>query len=135
MATRVLVVDDDTAIRMLLMALCKRLRYEGDGAADGVEALEKMADSRYDLMLLDLMMPRMNGYQVIDALAGIPTRPPVIVLTAHGDTRSAAAHVDVVRAVLRKPFDVGTLAALMEEVLAGEGVVRSEGFEPPTPSV
>jgi CheY-like chemotaxis protein len=87
-----------------------------------VEALEKIREARYDLMLLDLMMPRMNGYQVIDALIGMPDRPPVIVLTAHGDTRSAAAHVDVVRAVLRKPFDVGTLSTMMEEVLAGNAI-------------
>lgn len=124
--TRVLVVDDDAAIRMLLMALCRRLKYESDAAADGVEALELMQGARYDLMLLDLMMPRMNGYQVIDALTGIAERPPVIVLTAHGDTRSAAANLGVVRAVLRKPFDVATLIAMMDNVLAGGSVLPAE---------
>lgn len=120
---------------MLLVALCKRLLYESDAAADGVEALERMRTATYDLMLLDLMMPRMNGYQVIDALREMPDRPPVIVLTAHGDTRSAAANLDVVRAVLRKPFDVAALITMMTEVIAGDALVRSEGYEPPPPSV
>jgi len=107
---------------MLLVALCKRLGYESDSAADGIEAMERMDGGIYDLMLLDLMMPRMNGYQVIDALRALPSRPPVIVLTAHGDTRSAAANLDVVRAVLRKPFDVSTLIGVMKDVIAGRSV-------------
>jgi CheY-like chemotaxis protein len=115
---------------MLLMALCRRLKYESDAAADGVEALELMQGARYDLMLLDLMMPRMNGYQVIDALQGIAERPPVIVLTAHGDTRSAAANLEVVRAVLRKPFDVGTLIAMMGDVLAGGSPIAAAEDRP-----
>jgi CheY-like chemotaxis protein len=127
--TRILIVDDDAAIRTLLVALCRRLKYESDVAADGVEALEKISGGHFDLVLLDLMMPRMNGYQVIDALRSIASRPPVIVLTAHGDTRSAAANVEVVHAVLRKPFDVATLIGIMSDVLAGMTSVR-DALEP-----
>lgn len=116
--TRVLVVDDDAAIRMLLMALCRRLKYESDAAADGVEALELMQGARYDLMLLDLMMPRMNGFEVLDHLRTLPddVRPLVLVLTAGLQPKKFDASYVV--GMMQKPFDVELLLDTVSGCLA-----------------
>ena len=67
---RVLVTDDDAAIRAPLTAVCKRMGFHCDEAADGDEALRKIQQNIFDVVLLDLMMPKVNGYQVIAALRG-----------------------------------------------------------------
>ena len=81
---RILIVDDDDAIRALLMTVLRRRGFVADSARNGVEALEHLAACRYSLVVLDLMMPRMSGYELLDHLGGMPpsTRPPVLVLTA-----------------------------------------------------
>jgi CheY-like chemotaxis protein len=107
---RILVVDDDDAIRRLLLAVLQRRGFSVDPARDGVAAVELLVSCRYALLLLDLMMPRLSGWEVIDFLAGLPpgARPLVIVLTAGNEPRPLAA--DVVTALIHKPFDVDLLA-------------------------
>lgn len=86
MAT-ILVVDDDPDIRELIQAI-----LEGDGhnvtlAADGQEALNKLKRRPYDLVVLDIMMPTMSGYEVLEQILAMPSRAstPVIVVTAKHD--------------------------------------------------
>ena len=77
-------------------------------AANGFEALEKMHAKSYDLLLLDLMMPMMSGYDVVDRMKDMDARPAVIVLTATHADASSLERLDgrVVSSILRKPFDV-----------------------------
>jgi DNA-binding response OmpR family regulator len=115
-APKVLVADDDPAIRPLITAICKRLGFICDGAPDGEEALEKIRTGEYDVVLLDLMMPKVNGYEVIAALRELPMRPAVIVLTAQGARQTeGVADGDVVQTVIHKPFDLNELMGLLEE--------------------
>jgi adenylate cyclase len=106
---RILVVDDDDAIRALLMTVLRRRGVAADAARNGVEALELLEVKPYDVMLLDLMMPHMNGYDVLDQLAARETseRPLVIVLTAGLEPRPF--DTNVVIGTLHKPFDVELL--------------------------
>src|ERR1700737_2186155 len=97
---RVLVADDDPAGGPLLIAVCERLGFDCDLAADGEEALTKIRSEAYDVLLLDLMMPKVNGYQVIAALRKLPRRPAVIVVTAQTPKEMAGVETDVVRAVI-----------------------------------
>src|SRR5205809_191087 len=69
---RILVVDDDDAIRALLITVLHRRGFKVDVARTGVEAMEQAARCRYAVMLLDLMMPRMSGYEVLDELQKTP---------------------------------------------------------------
>ncbi|HWN67048.1 MAG TPA: response regulator, partial [Haliangium sp.] len=66
---RILIVDDDDAIRALVVTVLRRRGYRLDTARNGLEALEKLKNCRYSLVVLDLMMPRMSGYDVLDTLA------------------------------------------------------------------
>jgi CheY-like chemotaxis protein len=106
---RILVVDDDSAIRALLMTILRRRGLAADGAADGSEALERLALCDYSVMLLDLMMPRRSGWDVLAEIAGWPPerRPIIIVLTAGSEPR--ALDPLLVAGTVRKPFDVEML--------------------------
>ena len=109
-----LITDDDAAIRALLTTVCKRAGLDCDGAADGAVALEKIRSIVFDVMLLDLMMPKVDGYQVIATLRHLTHRPAVIVLTAQGLSQSGVV-VDgsVVHALVQKPFDLEKLTEIL----------------------
>ena len=106
---RILIVDDDDAIRALVMTVLRRRGYKLDTARNGVDALEKLAICRYCLVVLDLMMPRMSGYEVLEDLAKQPesSRPLVLVLTAGLDRKPFDKSFVV--GTIHKPFDVQLL--------------------------
>ena len=106
---RILIVDDDDAIRALLFTILRRRRFAVDGARNGVEALTRLRSCVYSVMLLDLMMPMKNGWDVLDELKTLPAdaRPMVIVLTAGNEPRDLDPHI--VAGSIRKPFDVDLL--------------------------
>jgi len=110
---RILVVDDDDAIRALLLTVLRRRGFRVDTARNGAEALERSERCRYALLLLDLMMPRLNGYQVLKEIESWPAakRPSIIVLTAGNEPRNISA--DLVAGTMRKPFDIELLFDLV----------------------
>src|SRR5438045_7011256 len=103
---RVLVVDDDDAIRALLCTILRRRGISVDSARNGAEALERCERCRYAVVLLDLMMPHLNGYQVLEVFSAREreNRPLILVLTAGAEPRDLSA--DLVAGTIRKPFDV-----------------------------
>ena len=107
--TRILIVDDDTAIRTLLFTVLKRRGLAVDTAKHGAEALEKLGQCRYAVLLLDLMMPIMNGWQVLERIEALDrsVRPAVILLTAGNEPREF--NPEIVAGTIRKPFDVEVL--------------------------
>jgi CheY-like chemotaxis protein len=115
---RVLVVDDDDAIRSLVATVLKRRGLHVDSARNGVEAVELLGTCRYLVLLLDLMMPVMNGWDVLDHLETFPAtrRPIVIVLTAGSEPR--AFKPDMVAGMVRKPFDIDMLVDTVVGCLA-----------------
>lgn len=121
MSVRVLIAEDDPHLRKLLSMVVGRLGLEADGAADGAEALAKMQETEYAVLLLDLMMPRLSGYEVIAALAKFPRRPTVIVLTAMTTDRFLDLDADIVTAIIHKPFDVEMVGAIVSETAAHVG--------------
>jgi len=106
---RILIVDDDDAIRALLVTVMRRRGFHADTARNGLEALEQLNLRRYALVVLDLMMPQMNGYEVLEQLASFPpaTRPLVLVLTAGLEPRPIDAKLVI--GLMHKPFDVELL--------------------------
>lgn len=114
---KVLVVDDDDAIRMMVERVLKREHFEVDGARDGVEAIEKLTHNDYGAILLDLMMPRVDGHGVLHFLEQKrkAPKPWVILMTANLQSASETASAKPVFRVLSKPFDISQLVTHVRE--------------------
>ena len=80
--SRILVVDDDRATRQVLRGVLTKANFTVTTANDGVAALEAMRHRRFDLLLLDVWMPRMNGLDLLERLRTRKTRPRVVVMTS-----------------------------------------------------
>jgi CheY-like chemotaxis protein len=106
---RILIVDDDDAIRLLLLTVLQKRGYRVDTARNGEEAVERSRHCRYSIVLLDLMMPRMSGYEFLDQIESWPEdqRPIVLVLTAGSEPRNL--NPNIVAGTIRKPFDIELL--------------------------
>jgi CheY-like chemotaxis protein len=115
---RVLVVDDDDAIRALLCTILRRRGISVDSARNGADALDRCEHCRYAVILLDLMMPQVNGYQVLDEFARRrrEDRPLILVLTAGAEPRNLSP--DLVAGTLRKPFDVEMIVDTISAAMA-----------------
>jgi CheY-like chemotaxis protein len=112
---RVLVVDDEPAIRALVAKIVERAGFSVDTAADGVEAVAKIDRADYAVIVLDLMMPAMSGYEFVDVLQQRGgKKPSVIVITAAAEA-SLTRQLDpsIVHSIVRKPFDINVLADLV----------------------
>lgn len=101
----VLVVDDEKNIRLTLRESLKTLDLDVDAAVNGEEALEMMRQKPYELMLLDLKMPGMDGIEVLRRLRELSAKTAVILLTAHGTVESAVEAMKLGAVdFLQKPF-------------------------------
>ena len=127
---RVLVADDDESIRQLVCTIVQREHFEVDCVGDGREAIEKLKQNEYSVILLDLMMPRLDGFAVIDYLREHPPmhKPIVIVITAYADQKFKDVDPEIVAGVLRKPFEVADLGILIRLCVQGfESATRNLG--------
>jgi len=115
---RLLVVDDQPTVRCSLRDLLSLRGYHVDEASTGEEALARFEESHYDLLLLDVRMPGMDGPEVMRHLRKDHPDLPVIILTAHASVDSAIAAVKLSAAdYLLKPFRVEDLIATVGRVL------------------
>jgi DNA-binding response OmpR family regulator len=110
---RILIVDDDASIRGLLSVIAGRTGILADEASDGVHAIELLDRHPYDVVLLDLAMPRINGFDVIERLRSKIRRPAVIVLTALSRPVFGDLDPSIVHCVIRKPFEVDLVMTLI----------------------
>ena len=116
---RVLIADDDPSIRRMLTLALQRAGYRTADACDGREALAAMRAGEADLVLLDLMMPNVTGWEVLAQRAAAPElrKIPVIVITAERGDRVANLPEDLLCALLVKPFELDALQALVQSCL------------------
>jgi CheY-like chemotaxis protein len=131
-ACKLLVVEDDDSIRRLLVEyLSQRSGARVEAARDGVEALHQIMTTRYDVVVLDVMMPKMSGIDLLDSLTamtsdpsvhGLEAMPAVIIVTAAAESVLPSSVLEqrfptLVKRIFRKPFDVFDLASAVEEVI------------------
>ena len=126
----VLVVDDDPSIRKMIVASLKRDGYVFREASNGKEALDLMRSERPSVVVLDLMMPVLSGWDVLQAREIEPELKeiPVIVISANRAPEVAAAVDMGICAFLPKPFDIRALSALVRSFLPPRDQTRAEGM-------
>ena len=107
----VLVADDDENIREIMVDVLEMAGYRVLSAPDGREALALAARERPSLVLLDVRMPLVNGWDVAAALARWPDPPPVVMVSASHDGRATAKRLGL--PYLAKPFEFGELLAMV----------------------
>lgn len=119
---KVLVTDDDESLRRLISLTLSRAGYSVDTAANGCESLKKIDADGFDALLLDLMMPVMSGFEVLDELRKRDKELCVIVISAVPEMYLDRVK-EQVEFVIPKPFDLATLTSTLEECMA-HGVQR-----------
>lgn len=131
--SRILVVDDEPRIVAFLRRALADQGFEVDGAHDGDDALVRLERSDYDLVLLDLMMPGLDGAGVLKALYEHPGQPEVMMLSARSDIAAKVVCLDLGAAdYVTKPFALAELVARIRARLrsaASGAVVRRAGIE------
>jgi DNA-binding response OmpR family regulator len=132
---RILVIEDEAAIRSGLLDVLAFHGYEPEGVERGDDGLATALEERHDLLLLDIMLPGMSGFDVCEKLRERCPRLPILMLTARGSEE------DILRGFscgaddyVTKPFSIAELLARVESLLRRSGVeereqARSEPFE------
>ena len=118
---KILVVDDEALIRTVIKEYCTNNNYEVFEASSGKEALDLLLDNKYDLMILDIMMPEMDGFTMLKELPK-EKRIPTIVLSARGEEYDKLAGFDLgIDDYVTKPFSPKELIARIKAVLSRSG--------------
>ena len=120
-APHILIVDDNATNRVVAQALCEMFGCTSETAEDGIEALEAVQERRFDLILMDIKMPRMDGVQAtlaIRAMAGPARDIPIVALTANADADDAERYLTIgMAAVVEKPIKPDCLRIAMNLAL------------------
>jgi len=123
--TRVLVVDDEEIVRESLSGWLHEDGFQVSTAADGRIAVEKMKGERWNVMLVDLKMPGMDGLQVLEEARKLQPEAAVIMMTAYATVDTAVTAMKLgAFDYLVKPFDPEELSLLMQKVVAQQSLVR-----------
>jgi len=116
---RVLVADDEPLIRALVTIAFEDAGYDVETAADGAEALAKACQRPPQAIVLDLMMPVMDGWDFLDAWRGQPASRTVPIVALSAGCRREGRPPPAVRALLTKPFDLDRLVATVTSLVGG----------------
>ena len=132
---RVLVIDDEPTIRALVAKIVERAGLLVDSARDGAEAIELLEAHEYAVVVVDLMMPNIDGFELIDYLKRRTSERPAVIVISAGDP-GAFRQLDgaMVHSILRKPFDIDVLGDLITAaVQAAEEQASESGDVLPFP--
>ncbi len=111
-----LIVEDDEKLQDLIRTILVRHTTSIDVASDGEQAIEKLQASRYDIVILDLMLPKTNGLVVAEAVAALDDKPRLIVMS--GISRYLSDRFPAGTLVLQKPFEIDKLAETVRAIRA-----------------
>ena len=119
---RILIVDDERALVEQLQKSLESQRYIVESAMDGEAALDKVFETPYDLIILDIMMPKMDGLTVLEQLRKAEINTPVLMLSAKGDAIDKVKGLDLgADDYLAKPFSLNELLARVRALLRRNG--------------
>jgi CheY-like chemotaxis protein len=112
----VLIVEDDEPTQNLLQAMLRRWGYASEIAANGREAIGLLERTDFSIIVLDMMMPSVGGREVIDFVAAASRPTPIIICSAAGPSAFEGADPAVVKAIIRKPFDIDEMIDTINRV-------------------
>jgi DNA-binding response OmpR family regulator len=114
----ILIIDDERELLEKLNSVLTHEHYTVETASDGMEGMEKVWNDNYDLILLDIMLPGMNGLEVLSEIRAAGILTPVLMLTAKGDIKDKIAGLNLgADDYLAKPFSLGELLARIRALL------------------
>jgi len=120
---RVLVVEDEPDARRVLCESVHGLGHQADAACDGIEALERFRDGRYDVVITDMAMPRMDGIELTSRLKSLDPSVAVLMVTGQGSLDLMARAVNRgIADYLRKPLRLATLEETVQRTLGRRGL-------------
>ena len=118
MSSRILIVEDDRQIQELIYEFLLSQDYIVEVASDGIEGYEKFKNGNYDLVILDVMMPKLDGYGLCKMIKRMDENIPIIFLTALGDEQSEVRGFELkVDDYISKPFSFNVLIKRVEAVI------------------
>jgi len=127
----VLIVDDDESVRELIEFVVKKEGFRADKAVDGEEALQKARQISPDLILLDLMLPKFGGFEILRELQSDETVSiPIVIITGRYTDRSTSDMIKQepnVRDFIEKPVKPQILSALLHKLLKTQPPVKKSG--------
>src|SRR4029077_7013635 len=126
-STRILLVDDEQSIQTLLSYPLRKDGYQVTSAEDGQEALQRFAEARFDLVILDLMLPKLDGVEVCRQLRS-RSQVPIIMLTAKGSETDKVAGLEVgADDYITKPFSMREFRSRIKAALRRSRMVGAAG--------
>jgi CheY-like chemotaxis protein len=121
----ILLIDDMAGVRRAVVSMLKQAGHNVVAAENGNEGLERLKAGRFDLVITDMLMPELDGTEVLRHLSGMPNRPKVIAISGGGAGLSADTALRTARisadAYLEKPFDKSDLLAALDRLLTKVG--------------
>ena len=114
---RILIVDDEELIRTVIKEYAEIEGYETDEASNGLEAIDKCKENSYDLIIMDIMMPKLDGYQVVKEIQK-EKNTPILMLSARGEEYDKLLGFDLgIDDYVQKPFSPKELMARIKAIL------------------
>lgn len=115
---RILIVEDDPSIQLGLRMSLRKQGYDAHVAEDGMVALERLRDERWDIAIVDIMLPRLNGYELLTAMRAEQINTPVVVLSARSQEEDKVMGLDFgAEDYVTKPFSLPELMARVRAML------------------
>lgn len=128
---KILIVEDDESITLGLQMNLEAEGYSVSVAKDGEDGLARAGQEAFDLLVLDVMLPRLNGFEVVRALRSRGETLPVIMLSARGEEMDKVMGLELgAEDYITKPFGLAELLARVKAVLRRDGIVRRRGEQP-----
>ncbi|MBA3035908.1 MAG: response regulator transcription factor [Desulfobacterium sp.] len=119
---KILIIDDDCSLLKQLQQILESQRYAVETATDGEEAFDKLFEATFDLILLDIMMPKIDGLTVLQEIRKAGIKTPVLMLTAKGDVEDKIKGLDLgADDYLPKPFSLDELMARVRALFRRSG--------------
>ena len=115
---RILIVDDDKLVRWSLIEVLNKNGYEATSTETGEEAINKIEDARFDLVITDLRLPGIGGFEVLNRVKEINPSTKVIMITAYGSESVAnEARAKGAELLVNKPFEINRIREEVKEIL------------------